>query len=82
MNGEVMRGGAHAYADSTPIFRIDEAGDSYQRRHLADGTAHDVLKNFPSAAELRETLIIHGASDLEIVELEFFWCATYCVAAA
>ena len=34
---------------STPISRRDDAGNTYQQRTLADGSAHEVLKNFPTA---------------------------------
>jgi hypothetical protein len=33
---------------STPITRRDEAGNTYQQRTLDDGSAHEVLKNFPT----------------------------------
>lgn len=38
---------------STPISRQDADGNTYQQRPLADGTAHEVLKNFPTEADLR-----------------------------
>jgi SAM-dependent methyltransferase len=39
---------------STPLAFADPAGDTYQRRSLADGSEHDVLKNFFEARELVE----------------------------
>ncbi len=36
---------------STPLQRRDEAGNTYQLRHLDDGSTHEVLKNFPSREE-------------------------------
>lgn len=61
---------------STPICRTDAAGDTYQLRHLGDGSTHEVLKNFPSAEELRD--ILQPYSDaIEITTFDYFWCATY-----
>jgi hypothetical protein len=34
---------------STPISRRDAEGNTYQQRPLDDGSAHEVLKNFPTA---------------------------------
>jgi demethylmenaquinone methyltransferase/2-methoxy-6-polyprenyl-1,4-benzoquinol methylase len=42
--------------DSTPLSRYDEHGNGYQSRRLDDGSTHEVLKNFPIEAELRERL--------------------------
>jgi SAM-dependent methyltransferase len=36
---------------TTPIARRDADGNSYQQRRLADGSRHEVLKNFPSRDE-------------------------------
>lgn len=61
---------------STPICRTDAAGNTYQQRHLQDGTTHEVLKNFPSAEELRA--ILQPYSDaIEIATFDYFWCASY-----
>ena len=65
---------------STPITRADAEGDTYQRRRLADGSEHEVLKNFPAARDVRERLQHAGASRLEVVELTYYWYATYAVA--
>lgn len=66
---------------STPISRIDAAGNSYQRRTLSSGVTHEVLKNFPSMDEVRDCLSEHRATGVEAVELQYFWYATYSVAA-
>jgi ubiquinone/menaquinone biosynthesis C-methylase UbiE len=38
---------------SGPIIRTDAAGNTYQCRLLRDDTSYEILKNFPSARELR-----------------------------
>ena len=41
---------------STPMARIDAAGNSYQRRRLESGDALEVLKNFPSGDALSRAI--------------------------
>lgn len=41
---------------STPIARRDEDGNTYQQRVLADGSAHEVLKNFPTQGQVQRAL--------------------------
>ena len=43
-----------AEGSSTPISRRDAEGNTYQMRGLANGEQYEVLKNFPTAGELRE----------------------------
>ena len=38
---------SHVQLSSSPLSRRDDAGNTYQQRRLADGSAHEVLKNFP-----------------------------------
>ena len=61
---------------STPLHHVDAAGDGWQRRRLRDGREFDVLKNFPTADELRAQALPHAAS-VEVVELEFYWLLSY-----
>lgn len=64
---------------NTSIAGQDEAGNTYQVRSLRDGSHHRVLKNFPTADDLR--VVLHGSSrELEVSELDYFWCASYRVA--
>ena len=63
---------------STPISRTDADGNTYQSRKLADGTKHEVLKNFPSAPQLRARL----GSKVDITEYEYYWVASYRIMAA
>ncbi len=55
-----------------PITGTDEAGNTFQTRYLDDGSAHNVLKNFPDEAELRESLI-GIAESVDVKELNYFW---------
>ena len=59
-----------------PIHHVDAADDGWQRRHLQDGREFDVLKNFPTADELRAQVSPHAAS-MEVIELEYYWLLTY-----
>ena len=61
---------------STPVSRRDAEGNTYQRRRLADGSSHEVLKNFPSVQELRQRVGRYG-TDVEVTEYEYYWVATY-----
>ena len=61
---------------STPVSRIDEAGDSWQSRKLADGSTHDVLKNFPSVAELKNAVAPYaGRATLKLYD--YYWWLEY-----
>jgi SAM-dependent methyltransferase len=57
--GAVAPGALIAFLDnryvegsSTPVSRRDAQGNTYQIRRLQDGSAHEVLKNFPEESEL------------------------------
>jgi len=67
------------YVDGSnwPITYTDGEGNTYQGRRLENGAEHDVLKNFPTATELRDVIERSGGRDLAILELEHYWCATY-----
>lgn len=41
---------------STPIAETDATGNTYQLRHLQDGSTHRVLKNFPSEQALHSAV--------------------------
>ena len=58
---------------STPLSRKDAYGNTYQSRRLADGSSHEVLKNFPSRQELEARL----GTSLGYTEYEYYWIATY-----
>lgn len=61
---------------STPLARRDAAGNTYQRRRLADGSVHEVLKNFPAPDELEARLGRHG-SEVRVAAYEYYWLASY-----
>lgn len=61
---------------STPLCRTDGQGNTYQRRTLSDGSAFEVLKNFPDAAEIQAAVAPFGG-DVEVTELEYFWGLSY-----
>jgi len=61
---------------STPLSRRDADGNTYQTRPLADGSSHEVLKNFPTAREMRSRLSRFG-SGVGFTEYEYYWVATY-----
>lgn len=61
---------------STPVSRRDEQGNSYQLRRLADGSSHEVLKNFPDTAELIERASRRG-TDAHVELLEHFWLLSF-----
>jgi ubiquinone/menaquinone biosynthesis C-methylase UbiE len=66
----------YAEGSSTPISRTDDHGNTFQTRRLADGSTHEVLKNFPSESELR-TVIEGLGSDIQTDFLRYYWIASY-----
>src|ERR1700741_2767926 len=82
--GNSLRNGARvAFMDnryvegsSTPLSRKEPEENPSQQRRLADGWSHEVLKNFPTGAELRARLGRLG-SGVEFTEYEYYWVATY-----
>lgn len=68
MDNNSVAGSNHA------VTKTDKDGNTYQRRHLADGTAWDVLKNFPTDDQLRSALA-PIARNIEITRHEYYWIA-------
>ncbi len=76
----VFMDNVYAEGSSTPTTRTDEHGDSYQTRTLEDGSTHEVLKNFPTQAELAAT--VEGlATDVQIEFWQYYWNLSYRTAA-
>ena len=63
-----------------PISRTDSAGNTYQRRRLESGPEHEVLKNFPMPSEVHSAVVAAGGTAPIIVEMTYYWYATYSVA--
>ena len=61
---------------STPLARKDAAGNTYQERRLADGSRHEVLKNFPEPGEL-EARLGRAGTEVKVTRYEYYWLATY-----
>jgi demethylmenaquinone methyltransferase/2-methoxy-6-polyprenyl-1,4-benzoquinol methylase len=60
---------------STPISRRDALGNTYQRRRLASGDDYEILKNFPTGAELRRSLEGICAS-VAVLQLKHYWAVS------
>lgn len=61
---------------STTICRTDSGGNTFQSRRLADGSVHEVLKNFPSKGEI-EAALGGMAASVNIRFLEYYWLVSY-----
>lgn len=59
-----------------PLVETDGEGNTYQRRRLADGGEHRVLKNFPSEEDLRRPLV-GVASTVRYTPLRYYWLLDY-----
>lgn len=59
---------------STAISRTDAEGNTFQTRRLADGSDHEVLKNFPTETEFRTALAPY-ADAIHWEAAEYFWLA-------
>jgi demethylmenaquinone methyltransferase/2-methoxy-6-polyprenyl-1,4-benzoquinol methylase len=69
---------------STPLSRTDAQGDTFQARTLADGSRHEVLKNFPEPAELRAAVLPYAdaAGAVEVRLIDYYWWLEYTLADA
>jgi SAM-dependent methyltransferase len=72
----IMIDNCYIEGSSTPISRRDDQGNTYQLRKLEDGSCHEVLKNFPSAAEIEDDL--KGlAGETQVTIFDYFWMVSY-----
>jgi SAM-dependent methyltransferase len=63
-------------ASVTPISRRDADGNTYQQRRLDDGSAHEVLKNFPTRDEAF-AILGPRARDPRWTESTYYWTLVY-----
>jgi demethylmenaquinone methyltransferase/2-methoxy-6-polyprenyl-1,4-benzoquinol methylase len=75
----VMLDNSFVQTSSTPLTRRDAEGNTYQDRQLDDGSAHEVLKNFPEADEAIAALGPR-ARDAEWLAFEHYWVLSYTLA--
>jgi demethylmenaquinone methyltransferase/2-methoxy-6-polyprenyl-1,4-benzoquinol methylase len=66
----------HVEGSSTPVSRRDAEGNTYQSRRLADGSSHEVVKNFPTGQDMKARLGRFGTG-VEFSAYEYYWVATY-----
>ena len=72
----VLADNRYVEGSSQPITRTTEAGDTYQRRRLADGREFEVLKNFPDRDQVVGDLS-PVAAEVRYTDLTYFWLATF-----
>jgi SAM-dependent methyltransferase len=72
----VMLDNRYIQGSSTPITRHDDAGNAYQQRTLDDGSAHEVLKNFPTRDEAFASLGAR-ARNRQWIEHLHYWILSY-----
>ncbi len=61
---------------STPLSRRDAEGNTYQMRKLANGEEFEVLKNFPTAAELADA-VRPVAREAHMESLTYYWLMVF-----
>jgi demethylmenaquinone methyltransferase/2-methoxy-6-polyprenyl-1,4-benzoquinol methylase len=61
---------------STPLTRRDAEGNTYQQRVLDDGSSHEVLKNFPTAAQAIAALGPR-AEQPQWIDRTHYWILSY-----
>ncbi len=61
---------------STPLSRRDAEGNSYQMRKLDNGQSFEILKNFPTPAELTEA-VRPVAHEARLEALQYYWLLVF-----
>ena len=72
----VMLDNSFVPTSSTPISRTDADGNTYQQRHLDDGSTHEVLKNFPTPDQAIAALG-KRARDAQWLDCTHYWALRY-----
>ena len=67
---------AFVEGSSSPIFRTDEDGNTYQKRKLENGKEFEVLKNFPTEKQLKMILSKYSVN-IKTTYLQYYWIAEY-----
>lgn len=62
---------------STPIHRQDADGNTYQWRHLDDGSTHEVVKNFPTPQAAIATVQAAGGHAARWTAYTHYWVLQY-----
>ena len=62
---------------STALSRTDAEGNTYQTRKLDDGSEHEVLKNFPTQADLFGRALHCGGTDARVEMLAHYWLLSF-----
>jgi len=62
--------------NSTPVSRADQAGNTYQERHLGNAERYEVMKNFPTSSELK-TWGTRFGTEVAVTSLTYFWMLQY-----
>jgi ubiquinone/menaquinone biosynthesis C-methylase UbiE len=63
---------------SSPVTTYDQDGNSFQTRRLADGSSHQVLKNFPTESELLACVADLGEYPA-ITRWQHYWALEYVI---
>jgi 2-polyprenyl-3-methyl-5-hydroxy-6-metoxy-1,4-benzoquinol methylase len=83
INNCVVPGGIVVFIDNNyvegsnlPLSETDANGNTYQLRHLENGTTHKVLKNFLSEESIRQ-LVNNKAENIHFLNLKHYWMLAY-----
>lgn len=72
----VVLDNTYVEGSSTPISRTDEFQNAYQMRTLSGGKAFEIMKNFPTEIDVKQTL--EGIADRLVLEpSQYYWLLHY-----